>query len=201
MTAAHDGKRKKKRRLNLKRFLPALALILVLVFIGGYYANRALEKRTYRLVYVQEIKASAAEFGLDPYLVAAVIFTESSGNAEAVSPKGAVGLMQIMPETGAWIGEKLSLAAYSDDMLTSAADNIRMGCWYLAYLTDRYGDEENVLAAYNAGPGNVDKWLADKQYAKDGKLTDIPFAETENYIARVKNAYEKYTELYEGELD
>lgn len=194
--------KKKARRLNFKRFIPMLALVLVAVGILGYFANRYLEKRTYKLAYPEEIKASAGEFGLDPYLVAAVIFAESSGNPAAVSPKGAVGLMQIMPDTGDWIAEKLSLADHSTEKLTEASHNIRLGCWYLAYLLDKYGDDREIaLAAYNAGPGNVDKWLGDERYGENGKLTNIPFEETRNYVARVKAALKKYTELYEGELD
>lgn len=204
MTAAATAgvkKRKRKRKLNLGRFIPVLAFALALVFAAGYFVNRALEKRTYRLVYAQEIRTAAAEFGLDPYLVAAVIHTESRGDPQALSPKGAVGLMQIMPETGAWIAEKLALEAYSEESLVIARENIRLGCWYLAYLLERYADDECALAAYNAGPGNVDKWLADERYGKDGKLTDIPFEETANYVVRVQSAYEKYTELYDGQLD
>ena len=203
MTAAVAGmkKRKKKRRLNLGRFIPMLALALALVFIAGHFANRMLEKRTYRLVYAGEIQAAAGEFGLDPYLVAAVIFAESGGDREAVSPKGAVGLMQIMPATGAWIAEKLTLEPYSDESLVVARDNIRLGCWYLAYLLERYGDGESALAAYNAGPGNVDKWLSDERNSSDGKLSDSPFEETAQYVVRVQSAYEKYMELYDGQLD
>jgi len=81
------------------------------------------------------------------------------------------------------------------------ADNIRLGCWYLRYLLDRYENRENALAAYNAGPGNVDKWLADENYAKDGRLTNIPFGETARYVERVAWAYGIYTELYHGEFD
>ncbi len=202
MTAAAvtSAKKKKKRRLNLKRFLPALALVLAAITVLGYYANRHLEKKTYQLAYKAEIRVSAAEFMLDPYLVAAIIHTESRGDPEAVSHKGAVGLMQIMPATGAWIAEKLAVADYTEATLTSAPDNIRLGCWYLSYLLEKYGDADNAIAAYNAGPGNVDKWLLDEKYSEDGALTNIPFEETKNYLARVKAAYAKYTELYEDEF-
>ncbi|HWQ59117.1 MAG TPA: lytic transglycosylase domain-containing protein [Clostridia bacterium] len=200
MSAAR-AKRKKKIRLNLRRFIPALALALAAVGIVGYFVNRALEKKTYTLAYAEQIQASAGEFGLDPYLVASVIFVESSGRVDVVSPKGAVGLMQIMPDTGEWIAGKLALEGYTEESLAVAADNIRLGCWYLRYLLDRYGNEESALAAYNAGPGNVDNWLTDERYAKDGKLTDIPFEETAHYVVRVQSAYEIYTELYEGEFD
>ncbi len=192
---------KRKRRVNRWRLVPALALALVALGVIGYFAGRSLEKRMYRLAYVEEIQTYAVEFSLDPCLVAAVIHTESRGNASAVSPKGAVGLMQIMPATGAWIAEKLEIAGYTEAALTRAPENIRLGCWYLRYLIDRYGDETLALAAYNAGPGNVDKWLADERYSANGALTNIPFPETANYVVRVQKAYGKYMELYDDELD
>ncbi len=202
MAAAAGAKRKKKKlRLNPKRFIPVLALLLIVVGVAGYYLSRALEKKTYTLAYAAEIQTSAGEFGLDPYLVASVIFVESNGRAEVISPKGAVGLMQIMPDTGAWIAGKLDLSEYTEASLVVPAHNIRLGCWYLRYLLERYENRENALAAYNAGPGNVDKWLADENYAKDGRLTNIPFEETANYIERVAWAYDIYTELYHDEFE
>ncbi|HOG00793.1 MAG TPA: lytic transglycosylase domain-containing protein [Clostridia bacterium] len=202
MAAAAGAKRKKKKlRVNPKRFIPVLALLIILVGVAGYYLSRALEKKTYTLAYAAEIQACAEEFGVDPYLVASVIFVESSGRPEVVSPKGAVGLMQIMPDTGEWIAGKLDLADYTEASLIVPADNIRLGCWYLRYLLDRYENRENALAAYNAGPGNVDKWLKDENYAKDGRLTNIPFEETAHYIERVDWAYGVYTELYHDEFD
>ncbi len=199
--SAQRAARKKKRRVNLARFLPAMAVMLAAVGLLGYFAGRALEKRTYPIAYAPEVRTGASEYALDPYLVLAVIHTESRGNAAAVSPKGAVGLMQIMPATGSWIAEKLDLADYTQEALSNADLNIRMGCWYLRYLLDKYENETSALAAYNAGPGNVDKWLGDERYSKDGALTEIPFQETANYVVRVRSAYAKYTELYHGELE
>ena len=78
---------------------------------------------------------------------------------------------------------------------------MRLGCWYLSYLLDKYGDTRTALAAYNAGPGNVDKWLCDETLSTNGALGDIPFAETAEYVKRVASAKNMYTELYEGEFD
>lgn len=180
--------------------LVGIAAIITLV-IGGFMANRMLERRTYKLIYADEILACAAEFSLNPCLVAAVIHTESSNRAAVVSPKGAVGLMQIMPSTGEWIAGKLGMADYSEEKLTEPLINIRLGCWYLRYLSDKYGGmERTALSAYNAGPGNVDKWLNDPTYGDGKRLISIPYAETAAYADKVLAVKEKYSELYEKEL-
>lgn len=178
-----------------------VAVILLALVLCAFWLNEYMEKRKYRLDYPGEIMASSAEFNLDPYLVAAVIHCESGNRPAVVSAKGAVGLMQIMPDTGGWIAAKLSLANFTEPMLTDPALNIRLGCWYLRYLLDRFdGVRSHALAAYNAGPGNLQKWLEDEAYSQDGLLTQIPFAETGSYVERVEKAYEKYKKLYSDEL-
>lgn len=179
-----------------------MALILLAVLcVLAYSLNRLAEKRIYRLLYPDIVKEMAAEYGVDPYLVAAVIHCESSNNKDAVSPVGAMGLMQIMPDTGGWIADKLDMEDFAQEQLFEPEINIRFGCWYIDYLTEKFhGDRVAVLAAYNGGPGNVQKWLEDEKYSEDGTLTDIPFPETERYIEKVQRAYEKYLTLYKKEL-
>ena len=146
----------------------------------------------YPMDYEDEINKYSAEYLLDPYFVSALICAESSFNKDAVSHRGAVGLMQIMPDTGAWVAEKIGLEGFSEEMLTDPATNIRLGCWYLRYLEDRFaGDKDKVMAGYNAGPSRVDEW------AGDGTLKDIPFKETENYLVKVTRNYEIYKSLYD----
>ena len=160
-----------------------------------------LEKRAYKLQYSAEIKEYSREFHVDPYLVAAVIHCESSNRHTAVSRAGAKGLMQIMPDTGFWIAEKLGEEDFTEDELFEPKVNIRFGCWYLKYLLDSFsGNRKTAVAAYNAGPGNVRKWLNDENYSKGGELDGIPFKETAQYVERVQRAYDKYTKLYANEL-
>lgn len=194
MSAARG--RKRTVIILLIAVLTAAALIAAAYFLG-----RIMDKRKYRLDYPDEIIAYADEYDLDRYLVAAVIHTESGGRADAVSPHGATGLMQLMPDTARWIAEKQGREDYADAELYTPEKNIGAGCWYLDYLMDKYGSERCALAAYNAGPGNVDKWLSDPKYGSDGALITIPFGETEEYLIRVDNAYEKYRELYAQILD
>ena len=197
------AKKKRKRRNNKKivRAVIAALVMLAALCVLAYYLNRVAEKRTYRLLYPDIVMEMSAEYQVDPYLVAAVIHCESSNNKEAVSPVGAMGLMQIMPDTGGWIAEKLEMEGFDQQQLFEPEINIRFGCWYLDYLSKKFnGNRTSVLADYNGGPGNVEKWLADDRYSADGQLTDIPFPETERYIEKVQRAYEKYLTLYKKEL-
>ena len=184
-------KTKKKKGLLL---CVILALIICLAFVGWSLAQRLL----YPLEYEEIFLKYADEYGLDPYLVAGVIHTESRFQPESVSYRGAVGLMQIMPETGEWIAGKLG-ETYNESQLFDPETNIRYGCWYLRFLQDRYaGDKTLTLAGYNAGQGNVARWLENPEYSSDGKTLEvIPSNETSNYVQKVMTAYEKYQSLYD----
>ncbi len=106
------------------------------------------------------------------------------------------GTMQLMPDTGAWLAGKLDMENFDADDLFDPATNIRLGCYYLSYLEERLEDRELVLAAYNAGMGNVRKWLQDERYSDGVQLLSIPIKETENYVEKTLRTYEKYEELY-----
>ena len=182
---------------NKRIFLTVLFIVISLLFFilaGGY----TVIKTYYKLNYTESIARWADEYGLDRTLVASVIWTESRFNAKAESSAGAAGLMQIMPETGQWIAEKIDLGDYSDDMRFDPDTSIHMGCWYLRYLSDRFSETDTVLAAYNAGPNKVSEWLEDESYSDDGKtLYHIPYEETANYVKRVNQANDIYNLFYE----
>ncbi len=135
------------------------------------------------------------KLGYENYkLVHSVIKAESNFNNKVKSSKGAVGVMQILPSTANFIVEKYSLKKGD---LYDAEYNILIGVFYIKYLEKKFLYVENVLAAYNAGEGNVIKWLKDIRYSNDGKsLDDIPFEETRNYVKRVKKFYKIYDFLY-----
>lgn len=139
--------------------------------------------------YCEEFDLS--KYGLDKYYIAAVICTESRFDENAESGKGAVGLMQILPDTGTWAAEKIGIEDYSAERLSEPEINIRIGCWYLAYLSDMFsGDIEKTLAAYNAGPGKVQEWI------EGGELVNIEHVETVNYIMKVEQFYKIYKGIY-----
>ncbi len=174
-------------------------VIAAAAVLGGLFVFGDLNwQAKYPLEYEELIVKYADEYGLDPYFVAAVINTESGFDAQAVSSAGAMGLMQVMPETGEWIAGKLEIGTFWADMLLDPETNIEMGCWYLGFLKERFPNEATVMAAYNAGHGKVQEWLSDAQYSADGAALDsIPFKETDNYVKKVTKAYEEYKKHYE----
>ena len=187
------------RRGSFLRWYRALPLAVVLVF-GLFsfvftFAPSLLFKSMYPLRYENEITTSASAHGVDPYLVAAVIRSESSWDAEASSHQGARGLMQLMPETAQDMVAKglVDGKRYSYENLEDPTVNIEYGCAYLSYLLTYFnGATDRAIAAYNAGMGNVDGW------AKQDKLLHnaITFPETQAYLVRVNMAKARYQELY-----
>ncbi len=187
-------KRKQKKLWQLWVALGIAIIILALLALVGY---PYVKKWAYPLEYEDYIVQYSEENDLDPYLVCGVIHTESHFDVDAKSRVGAIGLMQIMPETGEWIAKKMPLENYSEEKLKDPETNIKMGCWYLKYLLDKFdGDLTLVLAGYNAGPNRVAQWLDDEKYSEDGKLTNIPYQETEDYVKKVQNAREVYKSYY-----
>ena len=141
----------------------------------------------------------AAENGVDPALVSAVILCESSFDPQAESRLGARGLMQLMEPTAQWAAESLNEdEGYSFDLLYDPETNVRFGTWYLGYLSRRFdGDILKVVCGYHAGQGNVDAWLANPKYSPDGvTLQNVPEGGTSTYAQRVMNAYEIYRKYY-----
>ena len=156
-------------------------------------------KMLYPLKYEEIIIASARRYQLDPSLVAAIVFVESKYIPTASSYRGARGLMQIMPNTGMWIAEQLAMKEFDLNMLFDTLINVSFGCWYLANLQQEFNDDLIVvLAAYNAGRGNVKKWLESNTW--DGcqeNIEHLPFPETRRYIQQVLAVDEKYREIYD----
>ncbi len=153
----------------------------------------------YPVRYEDIIEKYAKENELDPYLVLGLIKAESNFVSDACSHRGAHGLMQITESTAAWCATKMKLENFSGgESLVEPETNIKIGCWYLKYLLDEYdGSAELALCAYNAGIGNVGKWLDDKNYSPDGvTLEKIPFPETEKYVVNTQSYMKRYSELY-----
>lgn len=163
------------------------------------FAYTRIVKKIYPLDYKEFATKYASEYELESELVFAVIKTESDFNESAKSAKGAKGLMQITEETGAYVAAKIGKSDYD---LLDAETNILFGCYYLRYLFDSFYTERETLAAYNAGEGNVRKWLKNADYSDDGKtLKTIPFKETEEYIKKIYKNLEKYKKIYGKLLD
>jgi soluble lytic murein transglycosylase len=148
-----------------------------------------MSARLFPIHYQQEIAQVAGQYGQDPYLVAAMARTESAFDAQAESPAGAVGLMQLMPDTAEWVAGKMGdWQGGSGPVLTDPVDNLQLGVWYLDYLGGLYGDGSlATLAAYNAGLGNVDKWIAAAGGLEAFDDSYIAFTETRQYVERVEH--------------
>jgi len=187
------------KRINGKKII--IFIFIILVFITGILLSESAVKVLYPLKYRDLVARYSDRYGLDPYLVLAVIKVESSFRHRAVSPRNARGLMQITEKTGKWGAEQTGLDGFTEEMLFDPETNIQIGWWYLSRLYNEFGDTDLVIAAYNAGSGNVSKWLRNSELSLSGKSLDkIPFKETEKYLAKVKNSYQIYKMLYENEF-
>lgn len=136
----------------------------------------------YPLKYKEEILAAANAYKIEPALIAAVINAESSFDKSKISPKNAIGLMQLLPSTAS------SLTEGEIDLFNPKV-NINLGAKYLSYLIKKFGDVDTALFAYNAGEGNVARWLAAENKTK---LTSCPFKETNAYVAKIKRTIPYY---------
>ncbi|RKN85458.1 lytic transglycosylase domain-containing protein [Paenibacillus ginsengarvi] len=183
------------RFLRKKR---VFALLFVLFVLLLFYNSDWLGKWIYPIHYETDIALSAQSYGVDPLLVASIIRVETNFNPDKLSKKGAIGLMQLMPDTAEWIVKKAGYAEETSQLLHRADVNIEVGAWYLKSLYNQFENNRYaVLAAYNAGPGNTRKWLDNGTW--DGTLKNIgqiPFGETRHYVQRVLYYYDKYAELY-----
>ena len=170
--------------MDMKKFL-----VVLLILISVVFAACAFVKLRFPLKYAENVKESATRYNLDETLVFAVIKAESGFDKNKVSSKGAVGLMQIMPETAEYVSKEFFSGRKFD--LTNPGDNIELGCFYLAYLAEKFDNREEILAAYNAGEGNVKLWKNRVKRSLTEK--DIPFLETKRYVNKVA----RYCKIYE----
>ena len=150
------------------------------------------ERLWYPLAYQQIVRGHARNYDLDPALLAAVIYQESKFKADARSSSGAIGLMQLLPDTAKGIAVHTGGSRFRVADLYEPEINVRYGAWYLRHLLEKYGDEQDALAAYNAGQDNVDRW----RRAGEG----IQFAETRAYVTRVEELKRIYRRAYGAEL-
>jgi soluble lytic murein transglycosylase len=154
---------------------------------------RWYERIRYPLRYEAIVRGHARNYHLEPELLAAVIYQESKFDADARSSSGAIGLMQLLPDTAKGIAARTGGSRFVVDDLLEPELNIRYGAWYLRHLLDKYGNEGMALAAYNAGQTNVDRWRAEG--------SGIRFAETRHYVDRVQKLKRVYARAYADELE
>ena len=175
--------------------------VILLISIGlGFLFDlicTGVEKLIYPRRYSDYVETYAEQYDIPPHVLYAVIKTESGFDPAAVSPKGAVGLMQFMPDTFDWLTNEMLFEHLADGMRYDPETSVRYGAYLLSHLYKRYGSWSVALAAYNAGIGTVDQWLDDPEHADgEGGLKSIPYKETRNYVKKVTKAMDTYDRLY-----
>lgn len=174
--------------------LLGVVLAVIAVAAGVWRAQPDLiDRLRYPLEYDRIVRTHARTYGLDPAMLAAVIYTESRFDPDARSAAGALGLMQLLPDTARGIAIRTGGRGFVVDDLFDPEINIRYGSWYLQNLLRKYDrDERLALAAYHAGQGNVDGWL--------DRGVDIQFPETRAYVDKVLRVEKVYRSTYAGRL-
>jgi len=185
-------------RRNLKRQFSIAVWISILLFLLVVLTMPKWIAFFYPQPHRELVFSFAYKHNIDPYLVFAIIRTESKYQTNATSPAGAKGLMQIMPETASWIAEQQGISEFNPDELNNPEVNIRFGCWYIASLSHEFsGNIPLIVAAYNAGRGKVREWIVNEKW--DGnpqELEKIPFKETRQYVENVLKNYNAYRAIY-----
>jgi soluble lytic murein transglycosylase len=196
------ARRRSVRRRRIGAVLGAALVTGLAVALAWPSFHHAVREIALPLRHEDIIRQQARDKGLDPALIAAVIYTESRFRDGQTSAAGAQGLMQITPATARMIARKSGGVAFTVEDLGTPQVNIAYGTWYLRYLLARYaGNETFALAAYNGGEGNVDRWIDAAERRAEGLTIDaIPFAETRAYVTAVEEAKAEYRRSYPREL-
>ncbi len=183
-------------------FAAVVAAALVVSIALAPRVDKAVTEIALPLRHEDIIRQQAADKGLDPTLIAGVIYTESRFR-DQTSPAGAKGLMQLLPSTADDIARKSGGTAYVEGDLANPQVNISYGSFYLRYLLERYGGNDVLaIAAYNAGEGRVDRWIfaARDRGEEFDHLRHIPFPETRNYVEQVLEMRQQYRDNYASDL-
>lgn len=186
---------------NKNFFKIFLIASLILSFAAGLPATQ--KNFLYPFYYRETVEEHSARYKVDKFLAVSVMKVESNFTEGAVSKSGAVGLMQIMPETANWIATQLDEKPPSINELHDCDKNIKYGIWYLSDLEEEFsGNDVLALAAYNAGRGNVNHWIESFGWRENfSDVDEIPFLETRQYVKKVLAYKAKYHELYGSSED
>ncbi len=179
------------------RFITLATTLLIFMGATVYCGYSFFLRKAYPIKYFEYVNVNAAKYNVDKELILSVIKSESNFRQDVQSVAGAIGLMQIMPETFDWL-QRHNLMSYMDvGHLKDPKTNIEYGTYLLSILEKKYGGVVEALCAYNAGIGTVDRWLKDERYSSDGKtLKRIPYPDTAAYVRNVLDSCKMYKNLY-----
>ena len=173
--------------MNNNRIKAIALIVIALTFLGVcQIINQLFQRHLYPREFKEYVEKYSSEYSVPEYIVYSVIKVESDFDENAKSEKGACGLMQLMPETYKWLTE---VDGEKAEDIFDPCENIKYGTYYLSMLYKRYKNWTYVLCAYNAGAGNVDKWLKEEPF-------EIQFLETQNYVNKLEVVTDRYLSLY-----
>ena len=182
-----------------KKLLIFLAIVVVII-VFLIFVRIPILKIIYPRTYEEVVSIYSEEYGVDDNLILALIKAESNFDADAVSNRSAIGLMQLMEETAIDVANRNGIELNDENIRQDLCDvykNVQIGTAYLASLLDRYESREIALAAYNAGIGTVDNWIEKGIIKADGSdIENIPYKETNYYVRKILRDYEFYNNLY-----
>ncbi len=179
------------------KYIKILIFAIIIILIITFLNYKRILKNIYRTEYSEYVEKYSQEENIDPLLVYAIIKAESNFNEGATSNKGACGLMQLLDGTAKEVAQNSVMEYESGETLYNPESNIQIGIKYFASLKKQFKSTELALAAYNAGSGNVNQWIADGTLKEDGSnIENIPFKETNMYVRKILNSYKIYQKLY-----
>lgn len=189
----------------MKKGIKILIIIVLILTIIGFLAMKVFKvqnvvlKKIYKTEYSEYVEKYAVEYGVDPLIIFAIIKAESNFNPNVVSKSGAIGLMQLMDTTAEELCNKMDIFYVKKASLYQPELNIQLGTKYFSNLMKEYNNNYLLaLTAYNAGIGNVKKWIEQGTIQADGSdIENIPFKETNNYVRKIVRDYKIYKEIYE----
>lgn len=182
-------------RKNAKKLLITLMIIILIIILVAICINKLMIKILYKKEYSEYVSKYSKEYNIDENLIYAIIKAESNFDINAVSNKNAMGLMQLMYSTANDVAKRNQIELTEENIFQPEI-NINIGTKYLATLLEKYKCVEVALAAYNAGSGNVDKWIANEIIKEDGSdIENIPFKETNTYVRKIMRNYKIYSNL------
>ncbi len=175
-------------------------LIICIFLLCVLKVQNNIMKVLYPIEYENLVTLYSQEYQVDEYLVYAIIKAESNFDINAVSNKGAKGLMQLMENTAKDVIKKVNIDISSEELSEKLLEpdiNINLGTKYISILLQKYGNIPIALTAYNAGIGTVDNWIEKGIIKENGEdIENIPYKETNQYVRKILRSYKIYQELY-----